>query len=86
MGTSSAAGSVPSVDRALNLLELLASTATGLNLSMISRRLNIPKSSAHYLVTTLLKRNLVWLSADRRVYTLGMRVRFSRKSVVRSLS
>ena len=72
MAASSAADSVPSVDRALNLLELLGSTATGLNLSMISRRLNIPKSSAHYLVTTLLKRNLVWFSADRRVYTLGI--------------
>ncbi|MGH9404037.1 MAG: IclR family transcriptional regulator [Terriglobia bacterium] len=63
--------SVPSVDRALNLIELLASTTAGLNLSMISRKLNIPKSSAYYLVTTLLKRNLVRRSPDRRVYSLG---------------
>lgn len=63
--------SVPSVDRALNLLELLASTNGGLNLSMISRRLNIPKSSAYYLVTTLAKHNFVRRSPDRRFYLLG---------------
>lgn len=63
--------SVPSVDRALNLLDLLASTSAGLNLSMISRKLNIPKSNAYYLVTTLAKRNFVRRSPDRRVYLLG---------------
>lgn len=63
--------SVPSVDRALNLLELLASTTTGLNLSMISRKLKIPKSSAYYLVTTLAKHNFVRRSPGQRVYSLG---------------
>lgn len=63
--------SVPSVDRALNLIELLASTSAGLNLSMISRKLNIPKSSAYYLVTTLTKRNLVRRDPEGRVYSLG---------------
>lgn len=67
---------VPSVDRALNLLELLASSTIGLKLSMISRRLNIPKSSAHYLLTTLAKRNLVRRDADRRVYSLGIQSQF----------
>jgi DNA-binding IclR family transcriptional regulator len=64
--------SIPSVDRALNLLELLASTTAGMNLSMISRKLNIPKSSAHYLITTLAKRNLVRRSSGSRVYSLAM--------------
>jgi DNA-binding IclR family transcriptional regulator len=63
---------VPSVDRALNLLELLASTTVGMNLSMISRKLKIPKSSAYYLVATLAKRNLVRRSSGGRVYSLGM--------------
>lgn len=63
--------SVPSVDRALNLIELLASTTAGLNLSMICRKLSIPKSSAYYLVSTLVKRNLVRRSPDGRVYSLG---------------
>lgn len=76
MGSFAAEGShepsVPSVDRALNLLELLASTTAGMNLSMISRKLNIPKSSAYYLVTTLAKRNLVRRSSGGRVYSLGV--------------
>jgi IclR family KDG regulon transcriptional repressor len=63
--------SIPSVDRALNLLELLASTTAGLNLSMISRKLDIPKSSAYYLITTLARRNLVRRSPSGRVYSLG---------------
>jgi DNA-binding IclR family transcriptional regulator len=62
---------VPSVDRALDLLELLASANTGMSLAVISRRLNIPKSSAYYLVTSLARRNCVWRSPDRRVYSLG---------------
>lgn len=64
-------GSVPSVDRALNLLELLAAAPAGLNLSMICRKLAIPKSSAHNLVTTLAQRNFVSRSPDGRVYSLG---------------
>jgi DNA-binding IclR family transcriptional regulator len=63
--------SIPSVDRALNLLELLGSTTAGMNLSMISRKLDIPKSSAYYLVATLAKRNLVRRSPSGRVYSLG---------------
>ena len=63
--------SIPSVDRALNLLELLASTTAGMNLSMISRKLNIPKSSAYYLITTLAKRNLVRRSSGSRLYLLA---------------
>jgi DNA-binding IclR family transcriptional regulator len=63
--------SITSVDRALNLLELLASTTAGMNLSMISRKLKIPKSSAYYLVTTLAKRNLVRRSSGGRIYSLA---------------
>ncbi|MGH9445069.1 MAG: IclR family transcriptional regulator, partial [Terriglobia bacterium] len=69
--TRSPGTTVPSVDRALDLLELLASTTSGLNLSTISRKLSIPKSSAYYLVTTLAKRNLVRRSPGGRAYSLG---------------
>lgn len=62
---------VPSVDRALNLLELLASASTGMTLTTISRRLSIPKSSAYYLVTTLAKRNFVRRKAGQHLYILG---------------
>jgi DNA-binding IclR family transcriptional regulator len=62
---------VPSVDRALNLLELLASASAGMTITTISRRLSIPKSSAYYLVTTLAKRNFVRRKAGEHVYILG---------------
>ncbi len=65
---------VPSVDRALNLLDLLASNRCGMNLTAISRRLNIPKSSAYYLLTTLAKRNFVRRSPDGRLYSLAIEV------------
>lgn len=62
---------VPSVDRALNLLELLASASAGMTITTISRRLAIPKSSAYYLVTTLAKRNFVRRKAGQHLYFLG---------------
>lgn len=45
--------SVPSVTRSMKILELLAQSQRGLTLSDISRRLSIPKSSAHVLIKTL---------------------------------
>ena len=44
---------VPSVSRALRILELLAQSQRGLTLSDISRRLELPKSSTHVLIKTL---------------------------------
>jgi DNA-binding IclR family transcriptional regulator len=44
---------VPSVSRALAILELLAQSKRGLTLSDISRKLALPKSSVHVLVRTL---------------------------------
>ena len=45
--------SVPSVIRAMKILELLAQSQRGLTLSEISRRLGLPKSSTHVLLKTL---------------------------------
>jgi DNA-binding IclR family transcriptional regulator len=44
---------VPSVIRAMKILELLAQSQRGLTLSEISRRLELPKSSTHVLLKTL---------------------------------
>jgi len=44
---------VPSVGRAMKILELLARSQRGLTLSDISRRLALPKSSTHVLIKTL---------------------------------
>lgn len=71
MDFSATKKAVPSVDRALNLLELLASASAGMTITTISRRLSIPKSSAYYLVTTLAKRNFVRRKAGEHLYFLG---------------
>ena len=47
------------MDRALSLFELLAHSQTGLTLSEVSRKLRIPKSTAHYLIHTLETRGYV---------------------------
>jgi DNA-binding IclR family transcriptional regulator len=64
---------LPAVDRAMSLFELLAECQTGLTLSQLSRKLDIPKSTAHYLLHTLHTRGYVQRSTDGRHYSLGLR-------------
>ena len=64
---------LPSVDRAMNLFELLANAQRGMTLSELSRKLNIPKSTAHYLIHTLVTRGYVQRGTDGRHYLLGLR-------------
>lgn len=63
---------LPAVDRAMNLLELLASSRAGLTLSELSRKLGIPKSTTYYLAYTLVTRGYVQRSG-RGHYSLGFR-------------
>jgi len=64
---------LPAVDRAMSLFELLAEAQTGLTLSQLSRKLDIPKSTAHYLIHTLHTRGYLQRSSDGRHYSLGLR-------------
>jgi IclR family transcriptional regulator, acetate operon repressor len=64
---------LPAVDRAMSLFELLAESPAGLTLSQLSRKLGIPKSTAHYLLHTLHTRGYVQRSPDGRHYSLGLR-------------
>lgn len=65
---------MPAVDRALNLLELLSNSQNGLTLSELSRKLGIPKSTAHYLINTLATRGYIQHASDGRHYSLGLRL------------
>lgn len=60
-----------SVDRALQILELLAESEKSLPLTRISERLDIPKSTAHKILSTLAERRYVIL--DTSGYTVGIR-------------
>jgi DNA-binding IclR family transcriptional regulator len=61
------------VERALAILECLDSSRRGLNISEISRKLNIPKSSAHVIILTLERLGYVQKKADSLNYGLGLR-------------
>jgi DNA-binding IclR family transcriptional regulator len=65
---------LPAVDRALSLFELLAKSQTGLTLSEVSRKLGIPKSTAHYLIHTLATRGYIQHGSDGRHISLGLRL------------
>lgn len=62
---------VPSVGRALDVLELLASTQRSLSLAEIHQALRIPKSSLHYLIQNLVYRGYIERQANGCDYSLG---------------
>ncbi len=72
---------LPAIDRAFDLLELLADSCSSLTLSEISRSLHIPKSSAHYLVHTLVTRGHLQLTPDGRMVETTPRDRAWRSSL-----
>jgi IclR family transcriptional regulator, KDG regulon repressor len=65
---------VTSVERALSILELLASRNHGLSTSEISRVARLPKSSTSYLLRTLVGRGYVRRDPETGQHTLGIRV------------
>src|ERR1044072_6413084 len=65
---------VTSVERALSILELLASRNHGLSISKISRAANVPKSSTSYLLRTLVGRGYLRRDVETGQHTLGIRV------------
>ena len=65
---------VTSVERALSILELLASRHHGLSTSEISRMARVPKSSTSYLLRTLVRRGYVRRDGETGQHTLGIRI------------
>src|SRR6266550_2411387 len=72
--TSKSREQVTSVERALSILELLASRHQGLSTSAISRLAGVPKSSTSYLLRTLTSRGYVSRDPESGQHTLGIRV------------
>ncbi len=65
---------VTSVERALAILEFLDGARRGWNISEISRKLKIPKSSTHVLVLTLERQGYLKREPGSREYTLGLKL------------
>ena len=66
--------SVPVLGRALAILEILASSKNGLTLPDISRRLQLPKSSAHTILVTLLREGYITRSPRTRRFSLAFKL------------
>lgn len=62
-----------SVERAIAILECLDSTRRGLNISEISRKLDIPKSSAHVIIVTLERLGYVKKRDETLNYMIGLK-------------
>jgi IclR family transcriptional regulator, KDG regulon repressor len=78
---------LPSVDRTVDVIDLLSGSTRGLTLSEICRAIGIPKSSAHYLIQTLISRGYLYRNTDGRTYSIGLRMpeSFDTSGVVRDL-
>jgi len=65
---------VPAVQRAVEVLELLAGSHTGISLADLSRQTGYPKSSLFRILLTLEKASIVQLDRTRSIFTLGMKL------------
>lgn len=63
-----------SIERAFAILEMLDGTRRGWNISEISRKQKIPKSSAHVIVLTLERLGYVKRENGTRRYKLGLKI------------
>ncbi len=66
--------SVPAVDRALQIMESLASSKNGLSLSQLVESSNLPKSSIHCLLLTLERRGYLHRSIQTGRYMFGLKL------------
>ncbi len=62
-----------SADRALQILEYLATVPEGTSFSEIAGSLGLPKSSAHELLAVMTDRSFVEFRPESKVYRLGIR-------------
>jgi DNA-binding IclR family transcriptional regulator len=66
--------SVQSIDRAVRIMDVLAAGEIPLQLSEISRQVEIPASTTHRLLASLQQHGYVRFDSSQRKYTLGLAV------------
>ena len=74
------------VARALRIMEALDTSRRGLNISEISRKLGIPKSSTHVIVLTLEELDYVHKAPSTRRYSLGLKAYGLGQAMMKSFS
>lgn len=65
---------VPALDRALSILEILAQSRAGLTLPELVEQSHLPRSSVHYLLVTLERRGYVCRSERTSRYLFGSKL------------
>jgi IclR family KDG regulon transcriptional repressor len=74
--------SVPAVERAFAILEALSSSSKNMNIAELSRKLSIPRSSAHVITLTLERCGYLTRDASRRNCSLSNKTfGFGRNSI-----
>ena len=63
-------GSVPALDRTLDILELLGASSHGLTLSELSKRLEVPKNAVFRITQTLMARGYLCRDAETMAFQL----------------
>ncbi|MCD2137591.1 IclR family transcriptional regulator [Salinicoccus halitifaciens] len=66
--------SIKSVQRAMNILELIQKEGPGLSLGEISKSLDLPKSTAHGIIKTLQSQDFIKQHARTSEYHLGIKL------------
>lgn len=66
---------ITSLDRAVDVLDVLASREDGQTLAKLSEITDIPKSTLFRILSTLHDRDCVSLNVDTKKYTLGLKLR-----------
>lgn len=72
-GTKTRAGESRSAVRVMDVLDLCFNVQGGLTLTEVSRRLGVPKSSAHALLQTMRRRGYVSFDARTKRFSIGLR-------------
>lgn len=72
--TNGSSGSIRSVEKVIDILELLARESDGLALGDLSRRLNLNASTAHHLIATLRGRGFIAQDERTKSYRIGYRL------------
>lgn len=69
-----ASSSIQVLDRGLDLIELLATSSSGMTIAELSSASGLPKSTVHRILSTYVERHYVEQNEDTRVYVLGYKV------------
>ena len=77
--------SVPSIERALSVFQCLGHSKRGFSISEIGRRLKIPKSSAHLILTTLERRGFLQKNTQTGRYHFGLQLVSLSRSAIENL-